>query len=98
MAERAEERRRPPERPERVVAGAPGKDREREEGGEGDPEAEVGKGGPVRQRRAEEEPQEREPRQARPAREGGREEPQDALAPAGRASSTSITGMSETIG
>ena len=52
----------------------------------------------VGQPSAEDERRERRPLERRPARQGSREEAQDARAPAGRASSTSITGMSETIG
>jgi hypothetical protein len=50
------------------------------------------------ERGAEDEAREGRSRERRPASERPRQELQDARAPAGRASSTSMTGMSETIG
>ncbi len=95
---RPEEGRGPPPLSGTAVAGAPPPEAEDDRAEERDGQRAVRESVRGGERGAEDEARESRPLERPPASEGPRQELQDARAPAGRASSTSMTGMSETIG
>lgn len=96
--DRPEERRGPPPASGIALAGAAPPEGEDDRAQDRDGQRDVREGVRGRERGAEDEAREGRSRERRPASERPRQELQDARAPAGRASSTSMTGMSDTIG
>jgi hypothetical protein len=96
--DRPQERRGPPPASGIAFAGAPPPEAENDRTQDRDGQRAVREGVRGSERSAEDEAREGRSRERRPASERPRQELQDARAPAGRASSTSMTGMSDTIG